>query len=56
MRLCISALTSYGPTVVLESLLLPNSNVTEDFFMEAYKMAIERNDGNTCINSELSWT
>lgn len=31
--------------VVMQSLLLPNSNVTEDLFMEAYKMAVERNNG-----------
>ncbi|MCJ1281908.1 hypothetical protein MMC26_001231 [Xylographa opegraphella] len=40
------AVLAVHPGVVLESLLLPNSGVTEDFFMEAYKLAIERNDGN----------
>ncbi|MCJ1421899.1 hypothetical protein MMC32_008266 [Xylographa parallela] len=39
------AVLAVHPGVVLESLLLPNSGVTEDFFMEAYKLAIERNDG-----------
>ncbi|KAI9692623.1 MAG: hypothetical protein M1820_009500 [Bogoriella megaspora] len=34
------------PGVIVESQLLPNSGVDEAWFGEAYKLAIERNDGN----------
>ena len=31
----------------MESALLPNSGVTEEYFMEAYALAIQRNDGES---------
>ena len=42
--------------VVMESQLLPNSKVTEDLFMEAYKMAVERNNGKFSLSYLVLYT
>ncbi|KAG7009751.1 patulin synthase [Physcia stellaris] len=40
------AVFAVHPGVIMESKLLANSGVTNEYFMEAYQMAVERNNGN----------